>query len=134
MTEAQLHRAVADFLRVALKPPTIWTTIGHGGGGRVRGAMLKAAGVQPGWPDIVVIAPRWRKNHHNPNGRTISGTRVIGIELKALRGRTSPEQDAVASSFIGVGSVYEVCKSVEQVEGALRYWGFDLHASTGAKR
>ncbi len=122
MTEAQLHKAVAQFLAVALKPPTIWTTIGHGGGGRVRGAILKGMGVQPGWPDIIVIAPKGKDN-----------TRVFGIELKARGGSQSEEQFQVAGRFIQANAHYAVCRSVEQVEGHLRYWKFTLHASVLGK-
>lgn len=118
MTEAALHRAVAAYLRVALKPPTIWTTIGHGGGGRVRGAQLKAMGVQPGWPDIIVI------------GQAGSNRFTVGLELKAPKGVQSAEQKAVQRSFPGAGALYYVCRSVEDVEQALFRAGFDLCATT----
>ncbi len=120
MTEAQLHRAVAAFLRVALKPPTIWTTIGHGGGGRVRGAQLKAMGVQKGWPDILVI----------------DDGLAIGIELKAKKGAQSPEQKALEVSFVKAGMTYWLCRSVEDVEAALRTDNVPIHATvmgSGAK-
>lgn len=114
MTEAQLHKAVAHFLRLALKPPTIWTTIGHGGGGRVRGAQLKAMGMQKGWPDILVID---------------DGV-AIGIELKAKKGAQSDEQKSIEVSFIKAGMAYWLCRSVEDVEDALRRECVPLHATT----
>lgn len=115
--EQQLHIGVADYLRLALRPPTIWTTIGHGGGGRVRGAFLKAMGVQPGWPDILVIDVL----RHD--------TRVFGIELKGPDGVSSPAQKQVAKAFAGVGAFYEICRSVEEVETFLRDLQVPLHAS-----
>ena len=118
MSEHALHVAVAAYLRVALRPPTMWTTIGHGGGGRVRGAMLKAAGVQPGWPDLLVI-------HHDE-----AGHRVLGIELKRKGGgRQSPAQREVEHAFHMAKCWYVLCRSVEEVENALRYVGIPVRAT-----
>lgn len=119
MTEAQLHKAVAQFLRVALKPPTIWTTIGHGGGGRIRGAQLKAMGVQKGWPDILII-------HADVN----SGwwPVVVGLELKAAKGTLSAEQKAFGKSLETAGGVYHVVRSVEEVWAALQTADIPLYA------
>jgi len=116
-SEAQLHRSVAQFLSKALKPPTVWTTIGHGGGGRIRGAQLKAMGVQKGWPDILVM---------HPCG---DGPWVLGIELKAKKGRQSPEQMDCARRFRDATAFYEVCYSVEDVEAELNLHGIPLSAS-----
>src|SRR5262245_24536787 len=55
--ERDLHAAVADFLRLALRPPTTWTTFPAGGGGRARGRMLARLGLRPGWPDVLVLHP-----------------------------------------------------------------------------
>lgn len=118
MREGQLHRSVADFLRLALRPPTLWTTIGHGGGGRVRGAQLKAMGVQPGWPDLIVIAP---------------GPIIVPIELKAKGGRQSPEQRLVAHSFYNCRIDYFLCRSVADVELALKCVNVKLYATVGVR-
>jgi len=117
--EARLHRAVAAFLSVAIKPPTMWTTIGHGGGGRVRGAQLKAMGVQPGWPDIIVLHPN-----------NILSCIVAGIELKAAKGAQSKSQKILAHSFNMTGANYSVCRTLEQVERALMDCNIPLHART----
>jgi hypothetical protein len=114
MTEQQLHRAVAQFLARALKPPTTWTTIPAGGGGRIRGAQLKAMGLQPGWPDLLII-------DRGPN--------VIGIELKAKKGTQAPAQRMIAQAFKEVEAWYILCRSVEEVEKALRYCKVPLHAT-----
>lgn len=122
MTEQQLHRAVAAFLRVALKPPTTWTTMPAGGGGRVRGAQLKAMGLQPGWPDLLVI---------HPAGYSYRGALVVGLELKTAKGRLSDEQKAMDSEFFCAGAYYTVARSVDEVEGFLKGVGIPLHATTG---
>ena len=121
--EAQLHKAVAAYLRLALKPPTIWTTIGHGGGGKVRGAQLKAMGVMPGWPDILIMSP----------GPMVEGTLLIGIELKAAKGRASDAQIDMQARFRNNGATYEICRSLNEVVTVLLrfckapYW-LQLHA------
>lgn len=113
MTEAQLHKSVADYLRVALRPPTTWTTMPAGGGGRVRGAQLKARGLAPGWPDIIVL-------DRGPN--------VIGIELKVKKNDQSPAQRLIAQAFKDVQAWYILCRSVEEVEKALRFCKVPVHA------
>ncbi len=104
-SEEILHRRVAEFLDTVIHPPNIWTTIGHGGGGKVRGAKLKAMGVKKGWPDILILAP---------------GPKVLGIELKKEGGYLSPEQKTVGLAFYGCQSHYVLCRSVEDVNYALR--------------
>ena len=56
--EFVLHRAVADHLRVYAKPDWRWT---HFPAGELRekrtAAKLKAMGLQPGWPDFLLLAP-----------------------------------------------------------------------------
>ena len=114
--EAQLHKAVAAYLRLALKPPTIWTTIGHGGGGKVRGAQLKAMGVMPGWPDIVIVHPDFAQ------------CVLIGIELKSAKGKLSDEQIAIRTHFRHANAHYECCKSLNDVVVVLLRYGIHLHA------
>jgi len=109
-TEAQLHRSVADLFGRILRPPTIWTTIPSGGGGKIRGAQLKAMGLKPGWPDLIVLHPGkyW--------------TIVLGIELKAGSSQ-SPEQKAVERQFLECNASYDVCKSLDDVIYALQVAG-----------
>jgi len=124
VSEAALHKSVADYLRRALKPPTIWTTIGHGGGGRIRGAQLKAMGVQRGWPDIIVMTPD--ENNLCAN--------VVGIELKTPKGTLSPEQKVMHAAFKSTWAWYFKATSVEQVETFLHAAKVPLHATAGGTR
>ncbi len=114
--EQTLQIQVAQYLRLALRAPTLWTSIGHGGGGRVRGAKLKAAGVAKGWPDLIIMHPL-------PGGQY---TFVLGLELKSAKGRQSPEQRAMAVSFRAVGGHYAVCRSIDEVVAELRAIGIPL--------
>lgn len=111
--ERDLQIAVAAYLAVALKPPTIWTAFPAGGGGKVRGGQLKAMGLKPGWPDILVIAP---------------GPVVVAIELKAKVGRQSPEQKIVAKAFWDCKAPYYLCRSAGDVQMSLEDCRVPLHA------
>lgn len=118
--EAAFHRHVASYLRVALREPVFWTTFPAGGGGRVRGAQLKAMGLLAGMPDILIFAP----------GPTPAATRMVGLELKARQGRQSPDQKAIAGQFERVGGCYLLARSLQEVEILLRAAGVPVHAST----
>jgi len=107
ISEAAIHVAVADYLRVALHPHVFVSTIGHGGGGKVRGAQLKRKGLVPGIPDIGII-------HRGQS---------YFIELKNSNGHTSVEQRACHEWLRQAGAKVEVCKSVAAVQRALRDWG-----------
>jgi len=104
--EQILHKAVAHFLRLSLKPPVVWSTFPAGGGGKVRGAQLKAMGLRKGMPDLLVIAP---------------GPVLVGIELKSKAGKQTPEQFQVATDFKDCGAWLVLCRSVDEVEKALRF-------------
>lgn len=112
--EQQLHKAVAQFLDRALPEKYRWSTFPSGGGGRVRGAQLRAMGLKSGWPDILILCP---------DGKWCS------IELKAEKGRLSEAQERFAE---WAGPTLQVCRSIEQVESALRWWGIPLRASVKA--
>jgi hypothetical protein len=111
--EQQLQIAVATFLRHALRPPVLWSAFPAGGGGAIRGSILKAMGLQAGWPDVLVIAP---------------GPIIVGIELKVGKGRQSPQQISIENGFLQCNAMYYVARSVDEVEGFLRGVGVPLHA------
>lgn len=117
--EQTLQRAVARFLSVALKQPTIWTAIGHGGGGAARGAILKGMGVKAGWPDIIIISPA----HHG------AWPKVIGIELKSKSGQ-SPAQREIEVAFGLAACAYAVCRNIAEVEHILRRCNVPMSATT----
>lgn len=120
--EQTLQIQVARYLALALKPPTIWTAIGHGGGGKVRGAILKAMGVQAGWPDILIV---WPENGY---------CKMLGIELKAGKGRPSPAQVNLSDAFYQANGIYEVCRSLDEVDHQLYMNRIPRHASLGSER
>lgn len=122
LSEAQLHRAVARYLTAVLRPPVTWTTFPAGGGGLRRGVQLKAMGLRAGMPDLLVLAPAGEY------------TMVLGLELKAAKGRLSPEQVEASHAFAAAGAEYRVCRSIDDVESALAMAGIPLHATVSGIR
>jgi VRR-NUC domain-containing protein len=98
--EQILQRQVFEFLTVALSPPAWFTSIPAGGGGRVRGAILKATGYKPGSPDILIVY----------NGR------AYFLELKAPKtGRVSPAQWETHHLLTAAGCPVATCRSLDEV-------------------
>lgn len=117
-SEAQLHRAAARYLSLALGRGVVWSTVGHGAAlgatardRAVRGARLKAMGVRPGVADIYVA---WR-----------GGT--LWIELKSARGCQSPDQVEFQKSVEAIGHRYRVARSLNEVTAALLEAGAPMH-------
>lgn len=120
MTEHALHQAVAQYLRLALRPPVYWTSIDHGAGkmSLAAAARAKARGVKAGLPDILVFVPR------DGGGASV----VIGIELKTPVGRLSTAQKETHEQMTAAGARCRVARSLEHVEDILRANGVPLHA------
>lgn len=116
-SERELHEAVAQFLSLALRPPTTWTTFPAGGGGKVRGRMLARLGLRAGWPDILVLHP------------APAATLLLGLELKTACGRQSPVQRTVAAELEAAGAAYALCRSIDDVRAALARAGVPLFAT-----
>ncbi|WP_395707957.1 hypothetical protein [Reyranella sp.] len=126
--EHELHAAVAQFLRLALRPPTTWTTFPAGGGGLERGRQLARLGLRPGWPDILVL---------HPAPTAIDGCRrviLVGLELKTEIGRQSQVQRGVEADFTSAGATYALCRSIDDVADALARAGVPMHATAGRRQ
>ena len=108
--EANLHRAVAQYLTLALPVDAVWTTFPAGGGGKIRGGRLKAVGLRPGWPDVQIL---YRGKFYGP-------------ELKSRDGRRSPEQIACGNAIMDAGGYYEIIRSVDELHDWLRMLGVPL--------
>lgn len=109
MTEADIHRAVAVYLQTVLDPRQVWwSTFPSGGGGQIRGALLKSMGLKAGVPDILVIPAR--KPAH-------------WIELKAEGKYLEPHQRALHASLEGLGCKVSVCRSIDDVRETFAEWG-----------
>ena len=114
MSEHALQISTAQFLRRALPTTAVMFHVPNGEYRDKRtAAKLKAYGVLPGVPDILVIY----------DGR------LIGLELKAPKGRVSKEQTEVGEAFVANGMVWTVARSLEAVETFLRGEGVPLKAT-----
>lgn len=116
--EQGLQQAVAKLLDMILADPVVYTAIGHGGGGAVRGAILKSMGVKAGFPDVIVSVPI-------ECGR-IKASLMVGIELKSKDGSASFEQKRIHEALTRSGWHIFICRSVEEVVDALREAGVPM--------
>ena len=102
--EDRLQITVADYLDRCLPNDAVYFAIPNGGSrNKIESAKLKRMGTRPGIPDLCIV---WR-------------ARVIFIELKTPKGRTSPAQEAMLSALTMAGAVVNVCRSLEDVQGFL---------------
>lgn len=106
MQEQQLHKAVYELLSAILTPETFATTFPAGGGGRVRGAVLKSMGLKAGVPDWLIV----------------HGGKAYFIELKAPEGSLSKEQIYCFPKLEAAGASIMVCRSLNDVTAALAIW------------
>lgn len=114
--EQDLQRSVAQYLDAVLAKDVLWTAIGHGGGGKIRGAMLKGMGLKRGVPDIYIAWDYFEiDDSHQRN--------TVWIELKAATGRQSQEQHVFEQRAAAIGHKYTICKSVNDVASALEEYG-----------
>lgn len=105
--EQALQKAVAAYLDAVLVPPWYYTAIGHGGGGRTRGAILKGMGLKAGVWDILILgADRF----------------VAWIELKSARGKLTSEQQDFGEMARAFGNYTGQVRSIEDVRAALDMW------------
>lgn len=118
--ERALQIDVAKYLKLALRSPSYFSAIGHGGGGKIRGAILKTMGMKPGLPDIIVLHPVLQRGNN-------AGCWVIGIELKSATGGLTPAQKATKVAFEEAGGFYYVARSVIEVGGFLQGLGVPLY-------
>ena len=109
-TEQGFQQAVAVYLDRVLPPGVFGTAVGHGGGGKVRGAILKSMWVRPGVPDLIFVY----------RGR------FIGIELKSPTGRVSPAQKSCMEQIVAAGGTWASARSLDDVERILVAFGIPL--------
>lgn len=73
------------------------------------GARLKADGLVPGFPDLLIYGP---------------GQRIGHIEVKAPAGRVQDTQRACQAWLEALEHKYAVCRSTDDVARTLREWGW----------
>jgi hypothetical protein len=112
-SELQIHCGVADALRMLARPGVLWSHFPSGESRDARtGAKLKHMGLQPGWPDFIIIVPDYPW-----------GNRTCFLELKTIRGRLSPSQQEFRDNAVAVGCLHSVARSVDEAVEVLSRWG-----------
>jgi hypothetical protein len=110
--EQAFQQQVAQYLALSLGGTAWFSAIPLGGGGRLRGAILKGMGVKSGIPDIFIV----------------DGGRVFGLELKAPKGTVSEAQERSHSDLRRAGCPVAVCKSIAEVAIFLERHGIAVKA------
>ncbi len=110
--EQDFQETVANYLKWALPPQVFFTSIAHGGGGRLRGAMLKKTGMKAGVPDILIV---WRG-------------RPVFLEIKTRGVYLSAVQKEIHTEIVLAGGVVTVIRSLEELVDFLEVLGVPLQA------
>jgi hypothetical protein len=108
--EEALHRACVDLLRLYEQRGMLAFAHCPNGGYRTKAeaCLFRAMGVRAGVPDLLVWAP---------------GGAAFGIELKAAAGKLSAAQSVWHRLLQSLGHHVHICRSVDEVEAALRAEG-----------
>uniref|UniRef100_UPI004047E110 VRR-NUC domain-containing protein n=1 Tax=Yoonia sp. TaxID=2212373 RepID=UPI004047E110 len=121
--EADLQRAVVTALRFALPKSAI---IHHcpnevteaGPRGAKRQAILVGMGVHSGFADLIVLC----------------AGRVLFLELKSLKGRLSPAQEAFRDAVLAQGFGWTLVRSLDDALEALADHGFTTRIAPPTRR
>lgn len=113
--EHKFQSAAHVFLSRALPDALHWGVDHAGARSPMQGAWMKQRGIMAGIPDHFTL-------HRGV---------LIGWEWKAGKGTTSERQDAFAVRMMNNDAYYFVCRTIDEIEQALRLFGWDLRASAG---
>ena len=121
--EADLQRSVVTALKFALPKTAIVHHCANevtepGPRGAKRQAILVGMGVHPGFADLMVLCD----------------SRVLFLELKSLKGRLSPNQEAFRDTVLAQGFGWALVRSVDDALGALADNGFTSRAQLPVRR
>jgi len=121
--EADLQRAVVQALRVALPRSAIIHHCANevtepGPRGAKRQAILVGMGVHPGFADLLVLC----------DGR------VLFLELKSLKGRLSPSQEAFRDTVLAQGHGWALVRALDDALGTLADHGFTTRVAAPVRR
>ena len=116
--EADLQRTVVTALRFALPRTAIIHHCANevtepGPRGAKRQAILIGMGLHPGFADLMVLCEG----------------RVLFLELKSLKGRLSPAQEAFRNAVLAQGFGWALVRSLDDALGALADHGFTSRVS-----
>jgi hypothetical protein len=121
--EADLQRAIVTALRFALPNGAIIHHCANevteaGPRGVKRQAILVGMGVHPGFADLIILC----------DGK------VLFFELKSLKGRLSPAQEAFCDAVTAQGFGWALVRSLDDALDALADHGFTTRVATPVRR
>ena len=107
--EAALQRSVLTHLSRRGMPGLWYCHVPNGGyRGAIEAAIFKSLGVVAGTPDLLLIY----------------GGQTYGLELKASKGRLSPQQIATHERMKAAGAIVATATGIDEALGFLTLWGF----------
>jgi hypothetical protein len=121
--EADLQRSVVTALKVALPRNAIVHHCANevtepGPRGAKRQAILVGMGVHAGFADLIVLCEG----------------RMLFLELKSLKGRLSPDQEAFRDAVLAQGFGWALVRSIDDALGALADHGFTTRIAPPTRR
>jgi hypothetical protein len=121
--EAQLQRTIVSALRFTLPKDAILHHSPNevalpGATAAKRQAILAGMGVHAGFADLMIL----------------SQGRVVFLELKSLKGRLSPAQEAFRDAVLGQGFSWALVRSLDDALNALSDHGFTTRVASPSRR
>jgi hypothetical protein len=110
ITHTQLCIEIAGLLRKGLRFPATFTLFPAGGGGKERGRVLKACGLQSGWPDFQIVF----------RGLLHCGEVKVGDDV------LSGVQNHMRAVLIMCGCPVAEWRSINDVKASLNEWKIPL--------
>jgi hypothetical protein len=130
--EDELHCAVAELLDFALLPPAMWCCYPAGNVPlpHAYAQKLYRFGLRSGWPDLLVVHGRLYGIELKTANGVLTRTRMVRTRSGALR--EIQGQAAVFPKLVAAGCCIAICRSVDEVLGALRDWQVPLRVAVPA--
>ena len=110
--EDAAQKWVVEWVRRTCPSVLIFHVPNGGQRSRTEAAILKGLGVLAGIPDLILLWP----GH------------VAGLEMKAPKGKPTPEQEAIGERMIQMGHLWGVARSPEEAIALFAQWGVPTKA------
>lgn len=124
--ETQLQRAVIHYIRMAAPHALCFAVPNGGKRSKIEAAIMKSTGVMPGVADLLLF---WQREIFKSE-RDLCGNSIAyylpehgAIELKAGKNTVTPTQKDFRDKWAGLGGKYALCRSLDDVQAALKMWG-----------
>jgi hypothetical protein len=116
--EQKFQASVKEYLDLALPKPGSWFGASAAiGTCKTTGGILKGMGYRAGTPDMLICQV---------------GRPPIWLELKSACGVLSKAQEQCRKDLIAAGCYWELVRTLDDVERALKRFGVPLRATVGA--